>query len=560
MKFLFAVVALICVPVLSMAVDVIVESPQGRLLGETVGPDSSEKVFKGIPYALPPVGTRRWRSPEPFPKWEGIRLARQFGPLCEQVGMPYPMGDGRPLQTQTSEDCLTLNIWTSAKKGEKRPVMVWIHGGGFLAGGGSVPFYDGVALTQQGVVVVTFNYRLGVFGYFAHPELTAESPHKASGNYGTQDQIAALKWVHDNIAAFGGDPDNVTVFGHSAGSMSVGQLLATPLSEGLFHRAIAMSTAPAFPLRELDKAAFGTVSAHEVGLRFARLAGAPNLSALRAMPAEDLLRVAAKAGLMPEGVNDGWVFPEQFYRLFAQKKLRNVPLMLGFVEDEVPSAAENLDASIPASVVSYKEKVHALYSDMADQYLKLYPSTDLRKAIYSATGDAVVNWSMLALANASPGPVYFYKYSHLLPALRKTGGIKGQWYGVFHGAELRNVFNNLERPFLDADEVFNTPPQQQDYDMAKIITGYWTSFARDGLPHIKDKPKWPRYESKTRRYMNFKGGVAMAQENLRPGIFEFYDQYYTHIRAQGGTLWNYWLGGGLRKAELSHELYDPKVE
>ena len=249
------------------------------------------RIFKGIPYAAPPIGDLRWRPPQPAAGWSDMRAADAFGPDCPQT--PYPPGSiyAAPPRPQ-SEDCLYLNVWTAAAAGDKRPVMVWIHGGALTRGSGATPVYDGSPLTKKGVVVVTINYRLGPLGYLAHPELTAESPHHASGNYGVLDQIAALTWVQKNIAAFGGDPARVTIFGESAGSWSVNMLVASPLAKGLFVRAIGESGARFTPGAFLSDDRNGVTSAEKAGVAFAKAGGAESLAALRAIPADKLVAVA----------------------------------------------------------------------------------------------------------------------------------------------------------------------------------------------------------------------------------------------------------------------------
>jgi len=290
--------------VLSAAADV-VKVDGGQISGTAA---TGVRVFKGIPFAAPPVGDLRWTPPQPVARWNGVRPADTFGAECVQE--PYPAGSpyARPVQP-TSEDCLFLNVWTAAKAGDRRPVMVWIHGGAWTRGSGSVASYDGTALAKKGVVVVTTNYRLGVFGFLAHPELTAESPQHASGNYAILDHVAALKWVQRNISAFGGDPGRVTIFGESAGSWSVNTVQATPLAAGLFHRAIGESGgqfARTASLAEAEKA----------GAAFAAAAGAGSIKALRAVSADKLVSAQFRTGVNV----DGWVLPADIRTLFAQRK------------------------------------------------------------------------------------------------------------------------------------------------------------------------------------------------------------------------------------------------
>ena len=281
---------------------VTLETPQGKLLGDMS--DGKVRAFKGIPFAIPPVGNWRWRPAEPALGWKGVRLATRFNQSCPQPGYPEGSFFASPNEP-TSEDCLYLNVWSASSDDDKLPVMVWIHGGGLTRGSGSTGWYDGTALARKGVVVVTINYRLGIFGYFTHPELSKESPHNASGNYGTSDQVMALRWVRDNISAFGGDPGNVTIFGESAGSFSVHHMMSTPLAAGLFHRAIGESGTSFGPMLELRT---GEVTAERNGVKFASAVGAGYLRELRGMTARKVLEASQSHRFRP--VMDGWIFPE----------------------------------------------------------------------------------------------------------------------------------------------------------------------------------------------------------------------------------------------------------
>src|SRR4051812_39235676 len=295
----------------------------GRLRGTSA---DGVRVFKGIPFAAAPIGARRWKEPEPVVAWSGVKNADTFGAQCMQE--PYP--EGSPYASASpppamSEDCLYLNVWTAAKAGDKRPVMVWIHGGAWTRGSGSTPTYNGAALARKGVVVVTTNYRLGVLGFLAHPELTKESPNHASGNYAILDHIAALKWVQKNIAAFGGDPTRVTIFGESAGSWSVNVLHATPLAKGLFHRAIGESGGQFAGNPSLAQA-------ERRGVALADAVGARTLAELRALPADQLLGVEAFRAIANV---DGYVLPEDVRTIFGRKRHNDVPVLVGSNANEM---------------------------------------------------------------------------------------------------------------------------------------------------------------------------------------------------------------------------------
>jgi para-nitrobenzyl esterase len=330
---------------------------------------SGVRLFKRIPYAAPPVGQLRWKKPEPAKAWDGIRKADEWGPRCMQSSR---LGDIDPLNKRMEEDCLYLNVWTSARSAnDKLPVMVWIHGGSNNVGAGSQPDYDGGNLAKKGVVVVTFNYRLDVFGFLAHPELTRESGTNASGNYGLLDQIAALQWVQKNIAAFGGDPTVVTVFGESAGAFDISLLMTSPLAKGLFARAIgesggALTPIPAFGPKPLR-------IGEEDGSKFAQGLGANSIADLRVKSAQDVLQAAMKAPITYGfGVVDGYVVPEHPAQVFAQGRQHNIPLLVGWNADEGTLFAARLVKWGP-DLPSYADRIRAQFKDQAESVLKLYP-------------------------------------------------------------------------------------------------------------------------------------------------------------------------------------------
>ena len=313
-RFVFAAIV-VGTSLIAGAASDLVTVDGGQISGTS---EDGVRAFKGIPFAAPPVGALRWKAPQPVVPWTGVRAADTFGAECMQT--PYPTGspyasEPRPI----SEDCLYLNVWTTAKPGDKRPVLFWIHGGAWTRGSGSTPTYDGAALARRGVIVVTTNYRLGVLGFLAHPELTAESDHHASGNYAILDHVAALKWVQKNIAAFGGDPAKVTIFGESAGSWSVNVTQATPLAKGLFRAAIGESGGQFARVATLEQA-------ERAGAALGKSLGADSLAALRALPAEKLNGVQA----FRTGVNvDGYVLPQDVRSIFAAKQQSQVPVIVG---------------------------------------------------------------------------------------------------------------------------------------------------------------------------------------------------------------------------------------
>jgi len=430
-------------------------------------------AFKGVPFAAPPVGALRWREPQPASSWAGVRPADQFAASCMQPTITEIMPWTREFFAPPpfSEDCLYLNVWSgAAAPSERRPVMVWLHGGGLNQGGTNLPLYDGTDLARKGVVVVSVNYRVGPFGFLAHPELTAESPNGASGNYGFLDQLAALKWVNENIAAFGGDPANVTVFGQSAGARSVTALMLSPRARGLFHRAIAQSGV------QLDGAAATRAEAEARGVAFAQAAGARSLAELRALPAAAIQAVPNfRQGL----IVDGWLVPKAPRTLLQEGALADLPLLTGYNTAE---GSGELDA--PADPARYEADVRRVHGPRADAYLALYPGGDHAAASTIAGGHdrlmvSSMAWLQARSANART-PAYFYDYDHVLP------GPRAAKYGAFHSAELAYVFGTLD--------ALDRPLGPADARVAAQVQAYWVNFARTGDPNGAGLPQWPAFD------------------------------------------------------------------
>ncbi|AHM61943.1 carboxylesterase [Flammeovirgaceae bacterium 311] len=469
---------------------------------EGVTEKSGVRSFKGIPFAQPPVGELRWREPQPPKNWQGVRKADKFGPRAMQRPI---FGDMNFRSDGMSEDCLYLNVWTSAKSDKERlPVLVYFYGGGFLAGDGSEPRYDGESMAQKGIVALTINYRLNVFGFMAHPELSKESPHGASGNYGLMDQQAALRWVQQNIAAFGGDPSRVTIAGESAGSYSVSAQMASPLSRDMIAGAIAesgslLSLQPITPLAEAEKA----------GATFAKSVGANSLAALRAMPAEQLLEATAK----PEtprfsAVLDGYFFPSSPVEIFERGEQAKVPLLAGWNSEEMNYRA--LMGQEAPSPENYRKTVQKLYGDRAEEVLKLYPGTTEAEVLQSATdlaGDRFIGYSTWKLidvhASTSNQPVYRYYYTRPRPAMRAemgdaapglAGGVVKSTdqnavklppaQGAVHSAEIEYAMGNLS-----TNTVFAWTPE--DYKVSETMQRYFANFIKTGDPNGPGLPKWP---------------------------------------------------------------------
>jgi para-nitrobenzyl esterase len=517
------------------------ETPLGALIGSEVTVDG-EKIlsFKGIPYALPPVGDRRWKPAAPAPGWNCTRDARAFSPQAVQLTEPDTAFFSLPQSVQ-NEDCLYLNIWTpeaptAPKSG--RPVMVWIHGGAFIGGAGSLPVYDGAALARKGVLVVSINYRLGVFGYYTHPDLIEEADGGICANFGTTDQIAALKWVQENIAAFGGDPDQVTIFGESAGSMSVCQLMASPLTTGLFHRAIGQSGGYFYPMREIGRAAWGGPPAEEIGKIFAQRIGAPSLADLRKMPAQDLAVAAAAEGELLNQLGamivvDGQVFDRQIHETFKSGRQQPVPVLLGFNADEGSGIADYGGIPSISDPVKYEAEVRHRYGLLADEYLALYPASDPQDSALAAFRDDAFGWHMMEWADLMSRvsrDVFFYHFVHAPPGAEQTravfNGPNFHRIGAHHASEIAYAFNNMNYPILsvwgDGEPNPNRPfgpVRPVDIRLADIMSDYWVTFAKSGVPRVEGRPEWRTYERATGHYMRF-GPEATPSQNLLPGMWE----------------------------------------
>jgi para-nitrobenzyl esterase len=482
--------------------DLLITTANGKLLGEYSNSSDSIRVFKSIPFALPPTGTRRWKPAEPPSDWVATRSALQFSPDCIQP--PYPENTFfSSTNAPTSEDCLYLNIWAPRESGEKIPVMVWIHGGGLTRGSGSTGAYDGTALAKKGVLLVTINYRLGIFGYFAHPELSAESPQDASGNYGTTDQIAALKWIRDNIQAFGGDAGNITIFGESAGSFSVNHLMASPLAKNLFHRAIGQSGSALGPMNLSNK---GKNSGESQGMHFASTVGANSLRELRDMPATELLAKSLNRRFEP--LVDGWVFPDTISNIFKAGKQNAVPLIVGFNADE--GTTLGVLSAIPEDANTYIQTAKSRMGPLSDEFLTIYPADDLKRSTLEAFRDSFVTWGMQTWAMAMQQvekPAYLYYFSHWP---------NGEQLGAYHAGEIIYAFDNVEK--------IKQAVTEDDISMASSMSDYWISFAKTGNPNNGKLPIWKPYSKTDRNYIEFKNGESIPGVNLLPGRWEFIEK------------------------------------
>lgn len=471
--------------------------------GSLEGTDESGiRTFKGIPFAAPPVGNLRWREPQPVQNWQGIRKADKFGPRAMQRAV---FGDMNFRSNGVSEDCLYLNVWTPAKAGNERlPVMVYFYGGGFIAGDGSEPRYDGESMARKGIVTVTVNYRLSIFGFFAHPELTKESPHHSSGNYGLLDQSAALRWVQQNIGAFGGDPKKVTIAGESAGSFSVSAQMASPLSKNLMAGAIGESgsllgTLPPVPLKE----------AEETGAKFGKSIGANSLAALRAMSAEELLETTAKPTTPRFPVTvDGYFLPKSPLEIFSKGEEAHVPLLVGWNSEEMNYRAIMGQDKLTSE--SYTSTLQKLYGDRATEASKLYAGAgddELQQAATALASDRFIGystWKWSDLQSKTGGhPVYRYLYGRPRPAMRAEMGnaVAGLAGGVIkttdsnavkmpaatgavHSAEIEYALGNLP-----TNRVYDWQPE--DYKVSEIMQAFFANFIKTGNPNGLGVPNWP---------------------------------------------------------------------
>jgi para-nitrobenzyl esterase len=432
---------------------------------------------------------------------------------------------------EMSEDCLTLNVWTPEQAMEAA-VFVWIHGGSLVAGAGSNKMYDGAALASRGLIVVSINYRLGVFGYLAHPELSAESELGVSGNYGLLDQIEALRWVKRNISAFGGDPGNVTIVGESAGALSVLYLMASPSARGLFARAIAQS-AYMISTPELKEKRFGHDSSEAAGDRLLEKLDVKELAALRNMAGETLVLGAAKAGFSPFGTIDGHILPRQLVETFDRGEQAPVPILAGFNSGEIRSL-RFLAPPPPADAATYEAIIRERYGDMADEFLRLYPSKELAESVQLTTRDALYGWTaerLVARQAATGQPAFLYFWDHGYPAADDIG------LHAFHASEIPYVFGTMHATPSVWPKI---PDSDVENRLSAAVASYWASFAKSGKPSAPDEPEWSPY-SRERAYLAFTD-APHAGTHLMPGMFEFTEQVVRRRRARGDTQWNWNVG------------------
>ncbi len=474
-------------------------------------------VYRGIPFAAPPVGDLRWRAPQPAAKWDGVRQTSQFAPD------PY-QGDG---SRGVSEDCLYLNVWTPAKSaGERVPVLVWIYGGGFSFGSTSTPVHNGEHLARKGVVLVSINYRVGPLGFLAHPELSAESPHHVSGNYGLLDLIAGLQWVQKNVAAFGGDPNKVTIFGESAGGIAVSMLCASPLARGLFHGAISQSggsfgpprptTYPGENMRILP-------DAERAGQAYAQKAGVSKIAELRQLPPDKLPAGWGSGAAWP--IIDGWVVPDDQYELYEARKYNDVAILVGYNSDE------GLSFSREKTPKEYATNIRTRYGPFADKLLAAYPAGEstVPRTARDLARDAAFGWHtwswarLQARTGKSKVFLYYFDQHPDRPADSPDAD-----HGAPHGVDVPYVFQTLDRkdPKL-------TPG---DWAISKTLATYWTNFAKHGNPNGPGVPEWPEFTEGNRRVMYFKNQASPGPVPSADGLAVL-DAYFAWRRTPEGKAW-----------------------
>jgi len=475
-------------------------------------------IFKGVPFAAPPVGDLRWKAPQPVVKWQGVKQTTEYAPSPMQGGNP-PSGK--------SEDCLYLNIWTPAKSAkEKLPVLVWIYGGGFSFGSTAEPVHNGEHLARKGVVLVSIAYRVGQIGFLAHPELSAENPHGVSGNYGLLDQIAALKWIQNNIAAFGGDPGKVTIFGESAGGISVSMLCASPLAKGLFHRAISQSggsfgptrptTYPGENMKTLEQA-------EQEGIAYAERAGASSIAELRKMNANDLPMGMGMGGGWP--IVDGYVIPDDQFKLYETGKYNDVPVLIGYNSDE------GLSFRPGRTPQEFVENVERRFGPFAAALIEAYPvgENSVPRSARNLMRDAAFGWHTWSWARlqskTGKSPVFFYYFDQ---HPERVEGTPQADHGTPHGVDVPYVFMHIDPA--------NPDTSPSDLKISEIMGTYWTNYAKYGNPNGEGVPHWPAFSNENPVVM-YLGPTAYTGPVPDENSLMVLDRYFEWRRSEEGKVW-----------------------
>ena len=470
---------LVFLSILSFSQSPIIQTTSGKISGTI---EDKVEVYKGIPFAAPPVGALRWKAPQPVMPWKDVRTCTAFSASPMQAEpRPFMVWSKEYLipEKPISEDCLYLNVWTNNSNSKnKKPVFVYIYGGGFQSGGTACPIYDGVATAQKDVVFVSINYRVGVFAFLAHPELTKEAPYQSSGNYGLLDMVAALKWVKENIAAFGGDPKKVTIGGQSAGAFAVNFLCASPLAKGLFRGAIAESGGSI--LSSSLRPSLKLADAEKIGIKFASDLHCADIAALRNKSSEEIFKAA---GGLKSPIEDGYFLPSSIMDIYLHGKQNDVALLMGWNKEDIVSGP-------PVSAANYISQINKQYGADAAKVLAVYPATNDQIAAQSQkelSRDQTFAlqqfvWANILLHNGK-WPVYLYNFNRQLP-----GYSAATEYGAFHTAEVAYAYDNLkfvERPFTAVD-----------HQLATRISNYWANFIKTGNPNGNDQTKWNKFNAK----------------------------------------------------------------
>jgi len=513
------------------------------LVAGTASGQPTVRVFKGIPFAAPPLGENRWKAPQPVAKWDGVRQADAFGAPCAAgAGGGRGGGGGRgaaapgaaaqaapapaapPREPARAEDCLYLNVWTSANSpNDRRPVMVWIYGGGFTGGSGGLAWYDGENLAAKGPVIVTFNYRLGSLGFFSHPELAKESGHNASGNYGMMDALAALQWVKKNISAFGGDPNNVTIAGESAGAIMIGAIVGSPQAKGLFHRAIAESGG--WMGLMMGRMTSGE-TAQANGVKTMEALGAKTIAELRAKPMNELTGLSA-GGL----VIDGYLIPEDISLTFASGRQNAVDVLTGSNKDEANFGicGGGRGNATPITAETFKTNAQRRFGEAADEYVKLYGVTsdaEAQPAAHIACADEIT-WNMRqwAVAQAKAGKRAYTYFFTRIPTI--NGGPSPN--GATHTAEISYAWNN---PKGQANQTWN----DVDTKLADTMSSYWVNFITKGDPNGNGLPRWPEFKDLMGGRVMVLGDTVQAESTAPAAKLSFYQAAYQRLlRSPTGT-------------------------
>lgn len=502
---------------------------QGELQGVSEG---DIDVFRGIQYAAPPIGDLRWAPPAAPAAWDGVRDASAFGPSCIQPPVPPTSVYNDPPES-ASEDCLSLNVWAPADA-EDAPVIVWIHGGSLRIGGAAQPVYDGTAYADRGVVFVSINYRLGVLGWLAHPDLMAESAEGLSGNYGLMDQIAALEWVQENISEFGGDPSNVTIMGESAGALSVTYLMVSPPADGLFDKAIIESTNTR-NFAELGEASYDLPAAEAEGADLFAKLKFETLEDARAADPQNLINRTTLAGYAPAGTIDGKYVPRQVNEMFDDGEFAKVPVLAGFNSGEARTYRALLP-KMPDSAEAYEAAIRARYGDDTDAFLTLYPSDDMEESMLAVNRDNVFGWSterIVRSASEAGEPAYLYVFDHCYPEMAERD------LCAFHASEVPFVFGTVgDLESYPAE--WPKPSVEEAEALSSVLVDYWASFAATGKPESANGPDWTPY-SDGEAYLHI-GDAPELLHDAYTGMFEFHEALYKKREAAGE---GWFLGVGL---------------